>query len=183
MTVSELVAFNLNRARRRSGMTQGEVAKALTELTGRRWTANGVGLAERSWDTTRVRKFDSGELVAFCRVFDLPLAYFFLPPDTAGKDEGFPVEDGGQEVRRLDLLGLALPLRPRGEFVERAQAAARVHGLSWSPARPSWYHAEEEGFEAAESEEGVVGEPRVRRAVQLLEEARLLLLPEDEPPF
>ncbi|MEO3860926.1 hypothetical protein [Acrocarpospora sp. B8E8] len=188
LTINQVVAFNLGSARRRAEMTQEEAAERLTAATGKKWTSNTVALAERSWATGRRREFDADELVAFCLVFGHPLGYWFLPPGSAGKEEEFLAGVEGQELDHLTLVSLALPLRPGSGFVDAANAAARVHHLSWVPSKPTWYRPEEEGLEAgppivAPAQGSIVDEARRRRAIEHLDAARQLLAPEEFPPF
>ncbi|MEA2704363.1 MAG: hypothetical protein QOD63_2308, partial [Actinomycetota bacterium] len=80
-TASQVVAHNLTQARELRGMTQTEVAERLTQFTGTPWTATTVAQAEGSVTGNRVRQFTANELVALARSFDLPVLYFFLPPE------------------------------------------------------------------------------------------------------
>ena len=84
-SASQVVAHNLTQARELRGMTQTEVAERLSQFTGTAWTATTVAQAEGSVTGNRVRQFTANELVALARTFDLPVLYFFLPPeDKAG---------------------------------------------------------------------------------------------------
>ncbi len=80
-TASQVVAHNLTQARELRGMTQTEVAERLSRFTGTAWTATTVAQAEGSVTGNRVRQFTANELVALARTFDLPVLYFFLPPE------------------------------------------------------------------------------------------------------
>ena len=80
-TPSQVVAHNLTRARLLRGLTQAEIAQRLTTFTGTAWSAVTVAQAEGSVSGNRVRQFTANELVALARVFDLPVLYFFLPPE------------------------------------------------------------------------------------------------------
>ena len=80
-TASQVVAHNLTRARKLRGMSQAEIAERLTRLTGTNWAQATVAQAEGSVSGERVRQFTANELVALARTFDLPLLYFFLPPE------------------------------------------------------------------------------------------------------
>src|SRR3954449_12151477 len=80
-TASQVVAHNLTRARELRGLTQVEVAERLTRFTGSNWSQATVAQAEGSIAGIRVRQFTANELVALARAFDLPLLFFFLPPD------------------------------------------------------------------------------------------------------
>ena len=80
-TASQVVAHNLTQARELRGMTQTEVAERLSQFTDTPWTATTVAQAEGSVTGNRVRQFTANELVALARTFDLPVLYFFLPPE------------------------------------------------------------------------------------------------------
>ena len=80
-TPSQVVAHNLTRARQLRGLTQSEIAERLSAFTGTPWSAVTVAQAEGSVTGQRVRQFTANELVALARTFDLPVMYFFLPPE------------------------------------------------------------------------------------------------------
>lgn len=81
-TANQLVAYNLRRARWRRGWTLEHVGERLEPYIGARWSRASLSAAESSWMPGRKkREFDANELLAFCRVFELPLAWFFLPPE------------------------------------------------------------------------------------------------------
>ncbi len=80
-TTSQVVAHNLSRAREMRNLTQTEVAERLAVLTGSKWSATTVAQAEGSVSGQRVRQFTANELTALARTFDLPVLYFFLPPE------------------------------------------------------------------------------------------------------
>jgi transcriptional regulator with XRE-family HTH domain len=80
-TASQVVAHNVTRARELRGLTQAEVAERLTRFTGARWSQTAVAQAEGSVSGIRVRQFTANELVGLARTFDLPVLFFFLPPD------------------------------------------------------------------------------------------------------
>lgn len=75
------MAHNLTRARQLRGLTQSEIAERLSTFTGTPWSAVTVAQAEGSVTGQRVRQFTANELVALARTFDLPVMYFFLPPE------------------------------------------------------------------------------------------------------
>ena len=76
-----MVAHNLTRARQLRGLTQSEIAERLSTFTGTPWSAVTVAQAEGSVTGQRVRQFTANELVALARTFDLPVLYFFMPPE------------------------------------------------------------------------------------------------------
>lgn len=80
-TASQVVAHNLTRARALRSLTQVEVAERLSRFTGSKWSQATVAQAEGSVGGQRVRQFTANELVALARTFDLPVLFFFLPPD------------------------------------------------------------------------------------------------------
>jgi transcriptional regulator with XRE-family HTH domain len=86
MSINQVVAFNLMRARRRKGWTQDEAAERLTEAMNRKWTNATLSAAERSWQSGRTREFNADELAAFAYVFGVPLVEFFAPPDDGDGD-------------------------------------------------------------------------------------------------
>ena len=77
---SQLVAFNLARARHKAGMTQQEAAEAISQYTEVEWTQPTVGSAESSVTGARIRQFSPSELLAFSFAFDVPVGWFFMPP-------------------------------------------------------------------------------------------------------
>lgn len=74
-----VVAYNLAAIRRRRGWTQDEVAERLGRLTGRTLTKVSISAMEHSGGVRR-RRFDAHDLYLLSVVFDVPMAYFFLPP-------------------------------------------------------------------------------------------------------
>lgn len=80
-TPSQVVAHNVTRARELRGLSQSDVAARLSQFTGTSWSATTVAQAEGSVSGNRVRQFTANELVALARTFDLPVLYFFLPPE------------------------------------------------------------------------------------------------------
>lgn len=79
-TASQLVAFNLQRARWKAGMTQQEAAEAISRYTDSEWTQATVATAEGSVSGARIRQFNPSELLGFCFAFDVPIGWFFMPP-------------------------------------------------------------------------------------------------------
>src|SRR5205809_320279 len=80
-TAGQVVAHNMTRARELRGLTQAEVAERLSRFTESRWSQATVAQAEGTVSGQRVRQFTANELVALARCFDLPVLYFFLPPE------------------------------------------------------------------------------------------------------
>src|SRR4051812_39977969 len=80
-TPNQVVAHNLRRAREKRGLTQAEAAKQLEPFLGERWSTAVFSSVERSVTGKRIRVFDADTIHAFSRAFELPVGYFFLPPD------------------------------------------------------------------------------------------------------
>src|ERR1700689_527154 len=81
LSPDQVVSRNLVRARELRGWTQREAAERITRHHGKTWTIAMLAAAERSHRTPRVKEFSASEITAFCRAFELPLAWFFLPRD------------------------------------------------------------------------------------------------------
>jgi hypothetical protein len=78
---NRIVALNLKRARLLRGMTHAQAAAALEPYLGTSWAKTTFSMAERSaHKQSRVRRFDAAELAAFAQAFDLPVAWFLMPP-------------------------------------------------------------------------------------------------------
>lgn len=93
---SQLVAFNLARARRKSAMTQQEAADAISRYSETEWTQATVATAESSVTGARIRQFSPSELLAFCFAFDVPVGWFFMPPtDDEAEALEMPKHPGG----------------------------------------------------------------------------------------
>src|SRR3954471_4419812 len=86
MTANQLVAYNLHRARTERGLTQDQAAELLEPYLGTRWKKASFSAAERSISSDRIREFTADEILAFAKAFDLPVTWFFLPPDAADHD-------------------------------------------------------------------------------------------------
>lgn len=154
LSANQLIAFNMWRSRKSSGWSQQDVAELLEKYTGRTWSNASVSAAERSWQGGRPRKFDANEILALSKIFDEPIAYFFMPPEDQrwnhthiGMRE-FPDQHPNMdpEDKESDLMGLVetadyvgslglYKITPSLEF--RMQELALRHlGLSWVP--PKW---------------------------------------------
>jgi transcriptional regulator with XRE-family HTH domain len=81
LTPNQVIAHNLRRARELRGITQAEVAELLEPFLGERWSEAVFSAAERSVAGKRIREFDADTIQAFARAFELPVGFFFLPPD------------------------------------------------------------------------------------------------------
>lgn len=108
MTANQVVAHNLKRAREQLNLTQEQAAVELEKYLGRRWSKASFSAAERSAEDGRVRVFDANELLAFSRVFDESIGWFFTPPAGVDDVECGPLEDVTRRVGRDELRDSAL---------------------------------------------------------------------------
>jgi len=139
-TASQVVAHNVTRARELRGLTQAEIAERLSRFTGTKWTQATVAQAEGSVGGQRVRQFTANELVALARTFDLPVLFFFMPPDDGN---GRLVTDDARTGLPWDYL-VVLVLGHRSSFPILADRAAnwshlltRAIDIPWSDALPN----------------------------------------------
>ncbi|MEW2177177.1 helix-turn-helix transcriptional regulator [Streptomyces sp. NPDC005406] len=151
LSINEIVSYNLMRARRMNVWTQQEVAELLQKYTGRPWSNASVSAAERAWQGGRPRKFDANELVALTKIFDVPLGYFFLPPEdeAANKFVSMKKFEGGEPPRGPEALDRHdfMALMPTASYLEAIGAntsdldyiarmkrlVKRYLGLDWRP--------------------------------------------------
>lgn len=124
LTPNQLVAYNLRRARELRGWTQEQAAERLEPYIGVRWSKAVFSAAERSITGSRVRQFDADELVALSLAFDLPLTWWFLPPDDDPAAVRLPGSAAGasEVARLLDLLLVWMPEPLRGRILNTLAA-------------------------------------------------------------
>ncbi|RIK03762.1 MAG: hypothetical protein DCC48_15655 [Acidobacteria bacterium] len=87
LDVNAVVSYNVKAIRERRGMTQQAVADRLAQLTGHQLPQASISAMERGFDGERRRRFDAHELYLLSVVFDVPIAYFFIPPPGTGANE------------------------------------------------------------------------------------------------
>ena len=104
LDVNAVVSYNVKAIRERRGMTQQGVADRLAALTGHQLPQASISAMERGFDGERRRRFDAHELYLLSVVFNVPIAYFFIPPPATGLAE---LADTGRPVVELwrSLLG------------------------------------------------------------------------------
>jgi transcriptional regulator with XRE-family HTH domain len=158
LTINQVVAYNLARARKGRGWTQEDTAGKLEAESGKKWSAATLSAAERSVETGRPRQFDANEIVCFSRVFEYPVAYFFLPIATkleeavvfyflsrpGGADEG----EGGTALETVELLRSVLPLAYPASLVEDVNRLLRSRGVVWQPSANMTWDDEHDGYDA-----------------------------------
>jgi hypothetical protein len=103
---NQVIAHNLARAREFKGWTQQQAAEALAPYLGAHWSKATFSAAERSVDGKVIRQFTGDDIVAFARCFDVPIAWFFMPPPATDEDGravrlGTPDAPEGQDLSLL----------------------------------------------------------------------------------
>jgi transcriptional regulator with XRE-family HTH domain len=98
LDVNAVVSYNVKAVRERRGMTQQGVADRLAQLTGHQLPQASISAMERGFDGDRRRRFDAHELYLLSVVFDVPIAYFFIPPPGM---EGAELSDTRRPVAEL----------------------------------------------------------------------------------
>lgn len=102
-TANQMVALNLTRARKLKGWTQEQAAAELEPYLGTRWSAATMSQVERSVAGERIKQFSVDELVALSQAFDLPIAWFLVPPREEAL-AGFAAPDAEDSGHDLDVL-------------------------------------------------------------------------------
>lgn len=179
-TVSQLVSYNLNRARRSRGWTQQEFGEQIGQYTGRAWSNASVSAAERAWQGGRPRKFDVDEITAFCAIFDVSFAYFLLPPEGDFMIMSIAEPGEGQEkwaigTAPIEYLKRILGVDPSADFLDRAQAAVSEHAsLDFTPAKwdRDWSEEPRPTPEAAPPKRDRPEKVPAEQSVEKAEEAR-----------
>ena len=87
LDVNAVVSYNVRAIRERRGWTQQSVAERLARLTKHQLPQASISAMERGFDGDRRRRFDAHELYLLSVVFDVPIAYFFLPPPDTDREE------------------------------------------------------------------------------------------------
>lgn len=81
LTPNQIVAHNITIYRELRGWTQREMCDRLEPLLGRRWSPAVLSAAERSASGQRLREFNADELVAFSRLFKVPVGALLQPAE------------------------------------------------------------------------------------------------------
>jgi hypothetical protein len=133
-------------------MTQEQAAQSLGAQTGRPWSKASYSAAERASHGGRVKEWSANELVALAITFNLPVSYFFLPPEADAEDVPWAdrsvytttdprAANAGRihhGVGRDTLWDMACEyLRPHlSELLAgRVDSEARARNLAWDPPR------------------------------------------------
>jgi transcriptional regulator with XRE-family HTH domain len=121
LDVNAVVSFNVKAIRERRGMTQQAVADRLAQFTGHALPQASISAMERGFDGERRRRFDAHELYLLSQVFDVPIAYFFIPPPGSA---GVELADTRRPVAELyrSLLGTESQL----EIVDERLASIKI---------------------------------------------------------
>lgn len=122
-----IVSYNLRAIRIRRGWTQQGLAERLGRITGHQLTQATMSAIERQGsDTGRLRRFDVHDLYVLSEVFEVPIAYFFIPPPETNE----VLRDTGRPLWALyiALLGRADHL----ELLEERLAQVDPEGAAWT---------------------------------------------------
>ncbi|MDP9020541.1 MAG: helix-turn-helix domain-containing protein [Actinomycetota bacterium] len=129
LTPNQVVAYNLTRAREDKGWTQDQAADALAPYLGKRWSKASISQAERSIAGRFIRKFDADEIMAFARAFEVPIAWFFMPPPPWSDQPGVPVKLATPDAEEFgQALGLLVDL-VFGEPYQQALLSMRLQAF------------------------------------------------------
>lgn len=134
VTADQLVAYNIRRWRRASGITQEE----LGARTG--WSAANLSAAERSADPERERRrFDAQMIADFALALGVPLVALFLPPADDGIRVNYVLSARGAKYHMGDFMAMAVMIdsdddsRVSEQYRDTFNAAAeRYLGPEWA---------------------------------------------------
>jgi transcriptional regulator with XRE-family HTH domain len=139
----QIIAWNLERARRARGWSQAEMAKRLEPYLGYRMSRAAVSKAECSRSGGPIRRFDADEIFTLARIFNKPVGDFFLPPDPDFKGKQIMVngKPGDPKARvtskplsRAEVTEFAVHVigpEPKSEGERRAQEAGSKATLNF----------------------------------------------------
>ena len=90
VAMSQVVAENMRRARRMRGLTQEDLGYRLRDLTGAAWPRSLIAMFESAWsnENERTRRLDVNQLCAVAMALDMPISWFFLPPEEIPENQG-----------------------------------------------------------------------------------------------
>lgn len=129
LTPNQVVAWNLREARRKRGWTQEQAAQELEPYLGERWRRTTFSAAEEGTISgRRIRQFTADDLVAFSRCFDLPIAWFLLPPPLDEIEQPYVLVNQAQQERGQQE-GYADPLLPGG-LIEMLFSTGRLETMA-----------------------------------------------------
>jgi len=137
LDVNAVVSYNVKAIRERRGMTQQGVADRLAALTGHQLPQASISAMERGFDGERRRRFDAHELYLLSAVFNVPIAYFFIPPPATGlaelADTGRPVVELWRSLLGTDSQLDAVDARLAEIKIENPEAADDVLAAIFDP--------------------------------------------------
>lgn len=128
LNINQIVAYNLRAGRKLRGWTQEALARRLEIVTEAPFSHAMVSALERAWDGERHREFDAHEIALFAVALDLPMAWFFLPPD---KEYRY-IEQIGRSAREMHVLLLG-----RHDQVGPLEERMRKLSSLYSPTDPT----------------------------------------------
>jgi transcriptional regulator with XRE-family HTH domain len=141
LDVNAVVSYNVKAIRERRGMTQQAVADRLAILTGHQLPQASISAMERGFDGERRRRFDAHELYLLSVVFDVPIAYFFIPPPGTGNaelaDTRRPVSELYRALLGIDAQLEAVDARLAEIKIENPDAADQILAAIFGPENPA----------------------------------------------
>jgi hypothetical protein len=95
LSANQVVSYRLREARELRGWTQKDAGERLGVYLGVRWSEASVSQAENScYPGRRCREFTGDDLLALVRCFELPMAFFLVPPPGCRLATGDGGDDG-----------------------------------------------------------------------------------------
>jgi hypothetical protein len=141
LSVNQVVAFNLRRARESRGWSQLEAAVHIKPYLNELWSRQRFSAAERVYTGETEREFSVNELVAFARGFDLSVVYFLTPPPGClhvftSRPSWFVTFDTGDDLLGMEVFGRDVDsaLREEGSGWKVINSAGPLHtDAMWAP--------------------------------------------------
>jgi transcriptional regulator with XRE-family HTH domain len=121
-------------------LTQEAAAERLSEYVDHPWSKATWSAAERSVDGEKERRFSADELLALARAFDVPVGWFYLPPEEGDYHLHFgPKLSDAPWLKRVPLTASELfdvSLRLPQELLNRVESFNRRDVESGAPVIP-----------------------------------------------
>jgi len=174
------------------GWTQAETAGNLEPYLGVKWSKASLSNAERSIDGGRIKVFGADEILAFARLFKVPVSTFFTLPTSfvRGKDPHVnPPHASAKPLTRIELSQVAeFPMPPEPKTPEEyerqtqfAQAMIQLAVKELVKVRPGWVRQEIEAYASGKPEptmKPLTPAEEYRGAQEIVNEARKFM---DQP--
>ena len=138
LSACQVVGLNLRRIRRSRGLTQEEAARQLEPYLGYRLSRAAFSQAEHC-KSGKLRRFDADEIVAFARAFEVPIADFFVPPESPSSSKPLKINGKpGHPRARVTAPPLTGPQLLRLAQASGGQSIITRRGRPpWTPPHPA----------------------------------------------